>query len=635
MEMASVPPLPPAADEGPHTPILSRTRLIAIGVLLALLALSLLFIWLTQDAMQHIPSAHRRTARGATTGRALVDLTPLETAQALLPLAVSAEETAYAQEAERLADHAGDQAFAAALREATISAQHRTLTGEALTLSQKVSQLEQSVAQDKAEVQQITAKQGVAAAPAAARPASSQSKSNSSTADTSSDTDLDIAKAKLQLDSDELADAQEDLERASGDQRTEIQNELNAHQAAMKKYDAEQRADGQLAVIDASRHGTLSGRLSAWMAQRSRRALIQQAQDQANTAAATLMNAHNVLEQQADKKAQDAAPANEDRAAHLARMQEASLRRQLLSIYDDRVRTTQQLAAVYQKWGAQVELQHRILLHLILQSIVWVLIIIACVVIIDGLVRKAMDYPHLEPRQRHTLRAIFSLAVNIVGLLCILMVIFGVPRGTPQILGFTTAAVTIVLQDFILSFFGWFVLMGPKGIRVGDTVEIDGIGGEVTELDLFSTTLLETGALAGKGYPTGRRISVMNSFAIRGRYFNFSTAGQWLWDQLEVPLPATSDNHAIIGKIKQAVEEETAENARQAEREWARGGRGASLSRFGSSPSVNLRPSATGFDLEIYYVTRASERVSTRNRLFARVAELLGESASPTVSAAT
>ncbi|HEX8810482.1 MAG TPA: mechanosensitive ion channel domain-containing protein [Terracidiphilus sp.] len=632
--MASVPPLPPAAGEGPHTPILSRTRLIAIGVLLALLALSLLFIWLTRDAMQHIHSG-RRATRGANIGRALVDLTPLQTAQALLPLAVSAEETAYAQEAERLADHASDQAFAAALREATISAQHRTLSGEALTLSQKVSQLEQSVAQDKTDVQQITAKQGAATAPATAKSASSESKSSSSAADTSGGSDLDIAKAKLQLDSDELADAREDLDRASGDERTEIQNELNAHEAAMKKYDAEQRAGGQLAVIDASRYATLSGRLSAWNAQRTRRALIQQAQDQAAAAATTLMDAHNKLEQEADKNAQGTAPADEDRAAHLARIREASLRRQLLSIYDDRVRTVQELAAVYQKWGAQVELQHRILLHLILQSVVWVLFIAACIVIIDGLVRKAMDYPHLEPRQRHTLRAILSLAVNIIGLLFILMVIFGVPRGTPQILGFTTAAVTIVLQDFIISFFGWFVLMGPKGIRVGDAVEIDGIGGEVTDLDLFSTTLLETGTLAGKGFPTGRRITVMNSFAIRGRYFNFSTAGQWLWDQLEIPLPATGATHAIIEKIQKAVEEETAENAHQAEREWARGGRGASLSRFGSSPSVNLRPSATGFDLEVYYVTRASQRVSTRNRLYARVSDVLQESASPAPSTST
>jgi len=62
--------------------------------------------------------------------------------------------------------------------------------------------------------------------------------------------------------------------------------------------------------------------------------------------------------------------------------------------------------------------------------------------------------------------------------------------------------------------------MGKNGIRVGDLVEINSVSGEVTEVGLINTTLLETGNLADKGLPTGRRISFINSFAIRGQYFN-------------------------------------------------------------------------------------------------------------------
>ena len=108
------------------------------------------------------------------------------------------------------------------------------------------------------------------------------------------------------------------------------------------------------------------------------------------------------------------------------------------------------------------------------------------------------------------------------------------PRETPTILGLATAAFTIALQDFILAFLGWFVLIGKNGIHVGDWVEINGVGGEVTEVGLFSTTLLETGTIADRGLPTGRRITFMNGFAIRGQYFNFSTTGQWMWDEIHL-----------------------------------------------------------------------------------------------------
>ena len=155
-------------------------------------------------------------------------MSPWQTAQALAPLAVTAEETEYARDAERLADHEVDQAFASALRQATLQAQHRTLTGDALALSQKVAQLQQLVKQDQALVNSLTPKSNPPAGP-----------SKNSTPPASDSDDLEVAKAQLGLDSDELADAQQDLERASGDQSAQIQEELAAHEASMKQYDSQ------------------------------------------------------------------------------------------------------------------------------------------------------------------------------------------------------------------------------------------------------------------------------------------------------------------------------------------------------------------------------------------------------------
>jgi len=37
-----------------------------------------------------------------------------------------------------------------------------------------------------------------------------------------------------------------------------------------------------------------------------------------------------------------------------------------------------------------------------------------------------------------------------------------------------------------VAFIGWLVLMGKNGIRLGDWVEINGVTGEVVELNMFS-----------------------------------------------------------------------------------------------------------------------------------------------------
>ena len=597
-----------------------RKRLALLLALLALLILCAVVIWTTHDAMAHLPFLNRQGGATSSAGgkRNLVDLGPWQTAQALAPLAVTAEETAYARDAERLADHEVDQAFASALRLAIQQSQHRVLTGDALVLSQKVTQLKQLIKDDQSLVESLTPKSG--SAPGSAK---------ISTQSASGNNDLEIAKAQLALDTDELADAQHDLDRASGDRRAQIQEELAAHEASMRQYDSESHGDGQVAVLSAGQHRTLAARIKAWNSQRVRYQLIQQALHQAQAAVAALTAEHNTLEVKANANANAAASggAAQDRDVRLAGIRERSSARQILTIYDDRIQTEQQLAAVYNKWSAQVLLQHRILLHLIMQSLALIAFILVCMVLGDALVRRLKTYPALEGRQVHTLRAVLEWAIQVLGVLLILLVIFGLPQQTPTILGLATAALTIALQDFVLAFFGWFLLMGKNGIRVGNWVEINGVGGEVTEMGLIYTTLLETGTLADRGHPTGRRITFINSFAIRGQYFNFSTTGQWMWDEITVSLPTSQDPRAMVERIHKAVLEETGEDANLAEREWKRGTRGDGLSRFNAAPVVNLRPSGSGIDVEVRYVTRASGRFEARNRLNQRVVDLLREQA--------
>jgi small-conductance mechanosensitive channel len=579
--------------------------------LVALLVLCFGLFWITRDAMAHL-SFLRHGGRTSSLS-SLVDTRPWQTAQTLASLAVTAEENEYARRAEHLADHAVDQAFAAALRQAQLDAQHRTLTGEALALKQKIAQLEKIRDQDQATVDNLSAK-----APAA------QQKQNAA-AGPANDA-LQVAKAQVGLDNDELADAQRDLERASGDTAARIQDELVAHEQSMQKYDS-QVASGQIAVISMASNQTLATRIGAWFNQRQRQALIEQAQQQALADVQSITNQHNTLEARANSSATSAASA--DQSAEIASLHDRSAERQILSIDDDRIQTHQRLAAVYGDWVAQVGLQHRIVAHLILSSLMGILLILISMLICDALIRHLMDRPALDRRQMRTLRSVLQLAVQVVGLILILFVIFGAPRQTPTILGLTTAALTIAMQDYIVAFFGWFRLMGKTGIHVGDWVEINNVSGEVADFRLMTTTLLE----ANQGYLTGRRITFMNSYAIRGQYFNFSTAGQWTWEEITATVPAAANMHELAQRVEQMVTEETGENFRRARDEWNRGSRTTGLHGFDPAPVVNLRPSSSGIELHVRYITPADARFELRNRLYQRIVELLhGSPATPSAA---
>ena len=310
------------------------------------------------------------------------------------------------------------------------------------------------------------------------------------------------------------------------------------------------------------RHGTLAGRVNAWFDQRTRYDLVQQALRQAQADVVTLTAQHEDFANQL--KAAASAPGL-DKSARLASLKRRSALSQILGICDDRIQSQQQLAGVYGKWSAQILLQHRIVLHLMLRSFALIAFILICVIFLDAVARHLIDRPKLDRGRVKTLHIIFKLGIQFLGVLIILFVIFGTPSEMPTILGLTTAGLTLVLQDFIIAFFGWFVLMGKHGIRIGDWVEINGVAGEIAEISLFRTSVLETGNWTDQGHPTGRRVSFINSFAIKGQYFNFSTTGQWMWDEIRFSIPAAEENYATIELIHAAVLKETEKVARLAE----------------------------------------------------------------------
>src|ERR1700694_2436639 len=174
----------------------------------------------------------------------------------------------------------------------------------------------------------------------------------------------------------------------------------------------------------------------------------------------------------------------------------------------------------------------------------------------------------MDRRQVGTLRTVTRVSVQIVAVLFILLVIFGPPTQIATVLGLAGAGLTVALKDFIVGFLGWFVLMGKNGIRLGDWVEINGVTGEVVELGMFHTVLLETGNWTDSSHPTGRRVTFTNSFAIERHYFNFSTSGQWLWDELQITVPTGQDPYPIVTAIQKKVLEATSEGDQQAETEW-------------------------------------------------------------------
>ena len=510
---------------------MNRVRIVIVLIMLIVLAVTLAGAFMTCGVMAYLPFLQARTGNwtGAYVPPGIVDQRPWQTAATLAALAQSSEERELARDAERLADHEIDQAFSQSLRQASLEKPNPS--AKALALQQRVTELQETIRNDQARIASLSA--GARTKPAGA---------------VSNGSDLEIAKAQLGLDQNELTDSIEDLARESGDQRVKLQQELAARQAVMKQYrDNASNDDGQTAVASAEQYKTLAQQLSALRSLHNRKQLIAQAEQLARADVAALTADEAKLKTEAAGLGDKAI--GESSSERIDRLRKISIQQNIQSILNDRVGAQQQLVALYGRWGEQVEIQRKIMVHLILRSLALIAAICMFVILAGWALQLALEKMVHDPRQKQTLKTVLNLGTQVVGLLLILLTIFGVPQQMPTILGLATAGLTVVFQDFILAFCGWFVLMGPNGVRVRDWVEIDGVGGEVVHLGLFRTWLLETGNWTANGHPTGRRVSFLNGYAIRGKYFNFSTVGQWMWDEIKVSIPHGTNIEPLIKGI--------------------------------------------------------------------------------------
>jgi small-conductance mechanosensitive channel len=585
-------------------PLLIKTRQkIVVLALCVLIVVAITVLVLTRDSGTPVPNTTRRVP--------LVNEQPVQTARRMAVLASTREEQRLAQQASRLADHAVDLAFAETMREATL--QQAAATPEAKALFARVNRAEAQVKSDQELIDSIK-KEANRAGQASSEEFQKQ---------------LDLVQAQLELDKDDLDEAKLSLLRSGADPLSRVQRQFARYQAAQQQNDAS-HTQPNLPDVDPNSTGThLLAQWTAWRSQRSKAVELRQARDESLQEREKLQQKRESLEKSPSPEAgapqteRAPAPGQSQDDVVIDSLRRLSERRKNVADVDRRIQDHQDLADVYGNWVALMQVQQRASVHGILRAVLLILVIVLGITASDLAIDRFLTGLIADRRRMRTLQVIARFGVQAVGVLLVIIVLVGVPNQMPTILGLAGAGLTVALKDFIVAFFGWFALMGRNGIHVGDWVEIQDVVGEVAEISLLRTVLLETGNWNDAGYPTGRKVAFINSYAIEGHYFNFSTSGQWLWDELQILVPPNQNPYPILESIQRLVAAATEENVHKAEEEWQRATHRERIGAVSAAPAINLRPTTAGVEIHVRYITRAQERYATRTKLYQEVVGLL------------
>jgi small-conductance mechanosensitive channel len=267
------------------------------------------------------------------------------------------------------------------------------------------------------------------------------------------------------------------------------------------------------------------------------------------------------------------------------------------------------LAAIF--WFASTVYESPYLPRLFLTALA-----LAVVYVIFGLVAERVANRALkDARTRYT----FRKAVSIISVLVLAAVIIRIWVADPQVLlisyGLLAAGMAIALQDVFKNFVGGILITTTGLFRVGDRIQAEGVCGDVMDIGIMSTTILEIQGWVSADQPTGRISIIPNEFALSGVVHNYTRDHNFVWDEISVPITYDSDWKEAAALFLSIVRREVGEMTEQADREIESIGEKYYLPKKVTEPGIFLTLTDNWVTFDIRYVAAVRERRLLHDRL--------------------
>lgn len=174
------------------------------------------------------------------------------------------------------------------------------------------------------------------------------------------------------------------------------------------------------------------------------------------------------------------------------------------------------------------------------------------------------------------------------------------------------AAMVLATRELIQCVTGSFYRTGANAFSVGDRIEVDGRRGEVIDLNLWATTILEIGP-ANTAHPyTGRTVVIPNSVLLLQPVVNESFMKPYVIHTISIPMRSTQDWQQAESVLLAAAHAECGQYIEEARERMKRIERTHALDSPSVEPRVSLQIPEAG---NINLVLRVPVPVRRRGRV--------------------
>lgn len=188
-----------------------------------------------------------------------------------------------------------------------------------------------------------------------------------------------------------------------------------------------------------------------------------------------------------------------------------------------------------------------------------------------------------------------------------------------MILGVVGAGIAFALQEVIASFAGWVAISFGQLYRPGDRVLLGGIMGDVIDISILRTTLMECGGWVRSALYNGRIVKIANSFVFKEPVFNYSADFAFVWDEITIPVRHDSDRAMARELLLKAATDIVGADVPNAQAEWRRMVHKYLIEDAKVESMVTLIANDNWLEFTVRYIVNYKQRRSQKDRLFSRI----------------
>jgi small-conductance mechanosensitive channel len=226
-----------------------------------------------------------------------------------------------------------------------------------------------------------------------------------------------------------------------------------------------------------------------------------------------------------------------------------------------------------------------------------------------------------DDQARYRTRKFVSFTGYFAVILFLLIFYRQILGGVAVALGVTGAGVAFALQEVIVSVAGWLAITFGNFYAPGDRIQVGTIRGDVIDIGILRTTLMECGVWVEADLYTGRIVRIPNSSVFKGPVVNYSADFPFLWDEITVPVKYGNDYDLAREILEQVINEIVGDYVQNAKKAWEATVKKYFIESDMIDSVVTMVFTDNWVEFTVRYIVDYKQRRRLKDRIFSRILE--------------